>query len=79
MDYSYRESLVRQGVQKSDEDKLEAVLHKWIVSRCSEVSWDNLIQVLMEVELIDTAKEVRSYLQTNPEAIRKYNWNGHFD
>ena len=79
MDYSYRESLVRQGVQKSDEDKLEAVLHKWIESQCSEVSWDNLIQVLIEVGLIDTAKEVRSYLQTNPEAIRKYNWSAHYE
>ena len=45
-----RESLVREGLARTDEDKLEKVLDKWIDSRCSEVTWDHLIHVL-EVQL----------------------------
>ena len=46
---------MKVGVMKSDEDKLKAILNEWIKSHCSEVSWDNLMQALEEVRLIDTA------------------------
>ena len=46
MKYDFRQSLLKQGVMTNDEDKLEAVLNNWIETCCSEVSWDNLIQVL---------------------------------
>ena len=45
MKYDFRQSLLKQGVMTSDEDKLEAVLNNWIETCCSEVSWDNLIRV----------------------------------
>ena len=41
MEYDFRQSLLKQGVMTSDEDKLEAVLNNWIETCCSEVSWDN--------------------------------------
>ena len=64
VDFNFREGLLRAGVQRSDDNKLEAVLNNWIETHCSEVSWDNLIQVLTELEFIDIVRDVRSFLQT---------------
>ena len=58
MDYNFREGLLRAGVQRSDDNKLETVLNKWIETHCSEVSWDNLIKVLTELEFIDIVETV---------------------
>ena len=63
MEYNFRQSLLKQGVMTSDEDKLEAVLNNWIETHRSEVSWDNLTQVLTELEFIDIVRDVRSFLQ----------------
>ena len=63
MEYDFRQSLLKQGVMTSDEDKVEAVLNNWIETHCSEVSWDNLIQVLTELEFIDIVQYVKSFLQ----------------
>ena len=63
VEYNFRQSLLKQGVMTSDEDKLEAVLNNWIETHCSEVSWDNLTQVLTELEFIDIVRDVRSFLQ----------------
>ena len=63
MKYDFRQSLLKQGVMTNDEDKLEAVLNNWIETHCSEVSWDNLIQVLTELEFIDVVRDVRRFLQ----------------
>ena len=63
MDFGFREGLLRDGVQRTNDNKLEAVLNNWIETHCSEVSWDNLIQVLTELEFIDMARDVRSFLQ----------------
>ena len=62
MDYGYRESLFKQGIMRSDDEKLEAVLNNWIETHNSDVSWDNLIQVLTELEFIDVVREVKQYL-----------------
>ena len=74
VEFGFREGLVREGVQRTNENKLEAVLNQWISSHCSDVSWDNLIETLTELSFIDLARDVKSYLQTNPLAISKYNW-----
>ena len=63
MKYDFRQSLLKQGVMTSDEDKLEAVLNNWIETHCSKVSWNNLIQVLTEMEFIDIVRDVRSFFQ----------------
>ena len=65
VDLNFREGLLRAGVQRTDDNKLEVVLNNWIETHCSEVSWDNLIQVLTELELIDIARNVRKFLQQN--------------
>ena len=63
MDFGFREGLLRDRVSSTNDNKLEAVLNKWIETRCSEVSWDNLIQVLTELQFIDIVRDVRSFLQ----------------
>ena len=62
MRFDFRQGLLQQGVMTSNEDKLEAVLNNWIEAHCSKVSWDNLIQVLTELEFIDIAQDVRRFL-----------------
>ena len=71
--YDFCQNLLEQGVMTSNEDKLKAVLNNWIEARCSEVSWDNLIQVLTELELNGVVYDVRSFLRTET-GIRKYNF-----
>ena len=61
--FDFRQSLFKQGGMTSDEDKLEVVLNNWIETHCSEVSWDNLIQVLTELEFTDIVKAVKGFLQ----------------
>ena len=63
MEFGFREGLLRDGVQRTNDNKLEAVLNNWIKTHCSEVSWGNLIQVLTELEFIDIARDVSSFLQ----------------
>ena len=63
VEFGFREGLLRDGVQRTNDNKLEAVLNNWIETHCSEVSWDNLIQVLTELELNDIVRDVRSFLQ----------------
>ena len=63
VDFNFRESLLRAGVHRTDDNKLEAVLNNWIETHCSEVSWDNLIQVLTELEFTDIVRAVRSFHQ----------------
>ena len=43
--------------------KLEAVLNKWIESKCSDVSWSHLIKTLKELQLCDLADEVKKHLR----------------
>ena len=64
VEYDFRQGLLQQGVMTSNEDKLESVLNNWIKTCCSEVSWDNLIQVLTELTFIDIVRDIRSFLQT---------------
>ena len=44
VDFDFRRSL-ELSVQNND-DRLEKVLHKWIESECSSVTWEHLIHVL---------------------------------
>ncbi len=61
---------------RSNDSKLELILHKWAESHCSEVSWDNLISVLNRLELGDVVDEIATWLTTDPTAKKKYNWSG---
>ena len=74
VDNGFCQCQLKESIMTSDLEKLKAVLNKWIESECSEVSWNHLIQVLIDIELVDVAKKVRSYLQTDLSAIKKYRW-----
>ena len=72
--YNFRQCQLKEGLTTSAQQKLEAVLNKWIESECSEVSWNHLIQVLIDMELVEVAEKVRRYLQNDLSAIKKYDW-----
>ena len=74
VDHDFRQCQLKEGIMTSDLKRLEAVLNKWIESECSEVSWNHLIQVLIDMELVDVAEKVKRYLQTDLSAIKKYHW-----
>ena len=61
VDFGFREGLLRDGGLRTNDGKLEVVLNSWIETHCSEVSWDNLIQVLTELEFIDIVRDVKSF------------------
>ena len=75
VDYNFRQSQLKVGIMTNDLERLETVLNKWIESECSEVSWNHLIQVMKDMELVDVAEKVKSYLQTDLSAIKKYCWS----
>ena len=62
-----RENL-RKRIDLSNEARLEMVLLKWKESRCSEVSWDTIIDVLRRLELNSVASNVIQYLHTVEDA-----------
>ena len=62
VDFGFHESLLREGVQRTNKNKLETVLNQWISSHCSDVSWDNVIATLTELSFIDLIRDVESYL-----------------
>ena len=43
VDFGFRQSLAREGVQTDDRHKLENVLHQWYKSECSPSTWENLL------------------------------------
>ena len=53
------------------EDKLERVLLMWIEYQCSEVTWQNVLDVLEELKFIDTIQSVKEYL-ARPEVMNRY-------
>ena len=72
--YDFRQCQLKQGMMTDAQQRLEAVLNKWIESECSEVSWNHLIRVLIDIKLVDVAEKVKSYLLTDLSAIKKYCW-----
>ena len=63
MNFHFRDSLRTDLSHSTSESKLEAVLDKWVQSKCSEVSWDHLIYVLeVDVENCQLADDVKKYL-----------------
>ena len=73
--YNFRMSLLQQGVMSNDLCKLENILSTWIESKCSDVSWDHLIDVLREIELNDAADNITEYLLNDSKALEKYKWS----
>ena len=57
-----RESL-RHDVALSCLSRLNRVVEKWIQSQCSPVTWENVIDTLLSMDLKTTADEVQDYLK----------------
>ena len=66
VDFGVRNSLKKKELD--DEGKLEEVLYKWTESRCSEVSYDHLIEVLKELRFNDVVEMVKSF-ETNDDGL----------
>ena len=71
LDINFREELKREGSTTTGGSKLERVIIKWIESESSDVTWNNLIEVLEGLEFLDIAREVKSYLERE-EVVKKY-------
>lgn len=66
----FREEL-RSLIYLTNRDKLERVIRKWVESESIDVTWNALIAVLTEVQLIDIVRKVRGFLLA-PDTIEKY-------
>ena len=38
--------ILHRDITRAADGKLEFVIHKWIESKCTPVTWDNLIEIL---------------------------------
>ena len=65
---NYREGLKR-NISRTNEDKLEYILEKWIESECSEVSWKHLIEVVKDLAWMDIAKGIEQFIMQSRESI----------
>ncbi len=77
VDAGYLKGLLKAGPTMNDSTKLDDVIQKWLMTWCSEPSWDNLIRALDSLQWTDTVMKVKKYLKTE-EAIKQYNWKGMF-
>ena len=62
VEFNVREGLLRDGSRTND-NKLEVVLHKWMETHCSEVSWENLINILTKLKFNDIVEAVKGLRQ----------------
>lgn len=53
-----RDNIARDLTYPTPENKLEAVLHKWIESECSPVTWDHVAEVLEKLEYRDLKAKI---------------------
>ena len=68
---NFCQELTHDNNTTSSRSKLERVLKKWIESESSEVTWNNIIHVLEDLEFIDLARDVDDYLRKE-EVVMKY-------
>ena len=61
VDFNFREQ--EQQKSKGNDDRLEAVLNKWIESVSVPVTWSSLINALQAIKLADVANDVKDFLR----------------
>ena len=69
IDDNLREELAIDGTHIRA--KLEKVLKKWINGETSEVTWQNIIDVLEGLEFIELARDVKDFLRKQ-DVVKKY-------
>ena len=57
-----RDSLGR-NISLEDGGRLDRVVEKWVESQCSPVTWENVIDTLLSMDLKTTAGKVQDYLK----------------
>ena len=70
LDGNYGDTLARDR-SLTDDDRLDKVLTKWIDTRSSPVTWNKILEMLRELELLNIADKVKTYLKKE-EVIEKY-------
>lgn len=58
---NYREEL-KKDISRSESDKLEKVIYKWVETQSTEVTWRNLVDILKRLQLNDVAEEITKHL-----------------
>ena len=66
VDYGFREGLLRDGIFRTNDEKLAAVLNEWMNSKtqCCVASWHYLIRVLFQLEFCVMAEDVIEFFQS---------------
>ena len=62
--FGYRTGLAREGVMSTDESKLEHVIMKWVESKCSDVTWNKVIEILRKLQYNDLIEPTNEILKT---------------
>ena len=73
IDYNFRQSI--KGTPK---DNIEEVIQTWVSSQPTEVTWKKVIDVLRELEYIDTVQSVEEFLR-KPEIFQSYKAQNDFN
>ena len=58
----FRKSLKQDCSITSDNARLESILDKWIQSKGNSVSWEALIEILKELQLVKIAQQIEAKL-----------------
>lgn len=60
--YNDRESL-RTDISQNDDDRLEAILHKWKEARKLDFTWQTILKALENCGRNDIVKKVKEFLE----------------
>ena len=74
----FLESLRKTGDARTDEEKLGEVLVEWIDSQCSDVTWQTIIDVMVNLRKKKQAQQLKQYLE-QPEVIERYRGKKDFE
>ena len=70
---NFCDDLTKAGPTLSPYTMLDAVLEEWIESQCSDVTWQKVIDVLKELNLKRTAREVGRFLEQDKIKLKYFN------
>ena len=59
-----RKGLAREDVMSTDRGKLEDVIMKWVESKCSDVTWNKVIEILRKLQYNDLIEPTNEILKT---------------
>ena len=69
--YNDRQILKTEGPTTTAASKLETVIMKWVESKCSDVTWNKVIQVLSLLQFNDSLESTKLFLKQE-NILNKY-------